>query len=85
MTIENVKCPDCGSEMISRSGKYGIFWGCKSYPQRKGTRDSMGRSKADRDAERESDSSKGSVIEQDDLSYMEWPRNREDKISFNKK
>ena len=35
--------------MISRKGAYGIFWGCRAYPQCKGTRDSMGRSKADRE------------------------------------
>lgn len=50
--LENVKCPDCRGEMISRKGKYGIFWGCKNFPVCKGTRDSMGRSKADREAER---------------------------------
>lgn len=47
--IENVKCPECQGEMISRSGKFGVFWGCKSYPSCKGTRDSQGRSKADRE------------------------------------
>ena len=46
---ESVKCPDCGGEMISRKGQYGVFWGCKSFPKCKGTRDSMGRSKADRE------------------------------------
>ena len=51
-SLENVKCPDCSGEMVSRKGQYGIFWGCKSYPVCKGTRDSMGRSKADREAER---------------------------------
>jgi len=49
---EDVKCPDCGGAMISRKGKFGIFWGCKMYPDCKGTRDSMGRSKVDRDNER---------------------------------
>lgn len=49
---QNVKCPDCGGEMISRKGQYGTFWGCKKYPDCRGTRDSMGRSKAEREAER---------------------------------
>lgn len=53
MAIENVKCPDCDGPMISRKGTYGIFWGCKNFPDCRGTRDSMGRSKADREAERE--------------------------------
>lgn len=49
---ENVKCPDCSGDMISRTGKFGVFWGCKNYPQCKGTRDSMGRSKAEKARER---------------------------------
>jgi len=50
--IENVKCPNCDGPMISRKGKFGVFWGCKSYPQCLGTRDSQGRSKEDRENER---------------------------------
>jgi ssDNA-binding Zn-finger/Zn-ribbon topoisomerase 1 len=50
---ESVKCPDCGGEMISRTGKFGVFWGCKDYPRCKGTRDSEGRSKADREKYKE--------------------------------
>lgn len=46
---ESVKCPECSGEMISRNGKFGVFWGCKSYPKCRGTRDSQGRSKADRE------------------------------------
>lgn len=49
---ESVKCPECNGEMVSRTGKYGVFWGCKSFPQCKGTRDNMGRSKADRAKEK---------------------------------
>jgi hypothetical protein len=45
---QNVICPDCGGVMVSRSGKYGTFWGCRNYPECRGTRDSQGRSKADR-------------------------------------
>ena len=44
-----MKCPECGGPMASRTGKYGVFWGCKKFPECKGTRDSMGRSKADRE------------------------------------
>lgn len=52
MTLpENVKCPKCGGDMISRKGKFGIFWGCKKYPECTGTRDSMGRSKDEREKE----------------------------------
>jgi len=49
---ENVKCPECDGEMVSRTGKYGVFWGCKKFPECKGTRDSQGRSKADREMEK---------------------------------
>lgn len=47
-SLENVKCPDCDGPMISRKSSYGTFWGCKAYPKCKGTRDSQGRSRADR-------------------------------------
>ena len=49
---EDVKCPECGGRMISRKGQYGTFWGCAKYPECKGTRDSMGRSKAEREEEK---------------------------------
>ena len=51
MKPENVKCPECDEPMVSRKSKFGVFWGCKNYPICKGTRDSMGRSKNDRDRE----------------------------------
>lgn len=49
---EETLCPDCNGPMISRTGKFGVFWGCKNFPKCKGTRDSLGRSKADRAKER---------------------------------
>ena len=30
------KCPDCGSMMNVRSGKYGAFWGCTAFPMCQG-------------------------------------------------
>ena len=30
-------CPQCGGEMAERKGAYGQFYGCKGYPQCKGT------------------------------------------------
>ena len=48
---ENVKCPVCDGPMVSRKSSYGVFWGCKDYPNCKGTRDSQGRSKEDREQE----------------------------------
>jgi ssDNA-binding Zn-finger/Zn-ribbon topoisomerase 1 len=61
---ESVKCPDCGGEMISRTGKFGVFWGCKDFPRCKGTRDSEERSKADREAW------KSNQLENDDTDEM---------------
>ena len=31
-------CPRCNSKMIRRTGRYGAFWGCTTYPRCKGTR-----------------------------------------------
>ncbi len=53
MKPENVKCPDCQGPMESRMSVHGAFWGCKSYPKCRGTRDADGRSKADRDADQQ--------------------------------
>lgn len=81
MTIENVKCPECDGPMVSRSGKYGIFWGCKSYPKCSGTRDSMGRSKAEREAEKEDQRNELGRYSIDD----DKPSTSHVKTSFNKK
>ena len=35
--INNNICPKCGSELITKKGKYGIFIGCTSYPKCKFT------------------------------------------------
>lgn len=50
MTIENIKCPDCGGDMVSRLNKVknSRFWGCKNFPRCKGTRDVNGLSRQDR-------------------------------------
>jgi ssDNA-binding Zn-finger/Zn-ribbon topoisomerase 1 len=47
---QNVSCPDCGGEMVSRlnRAKNQRFWGCKKYPECKGTRDTDGESKSER-------------------------------------
>lgn len=47
-------CPDCGSHMISRLNKKSNrrFWGCSKFPECKGTRDTDGRSKAEREQEK---------------------------------
>ena len=30
--IKTPICPECGSLMAIRKGKYGAFWGCSAYP-----------------------------------------------------
>jgi hypothetical protein len=37
-----MKCPQCGSPMVQRNGKYGAFWGCTRYPECRGTRRANG-------------------------------------------
>lgn len=32
-------CPMCGGQMVKRDSSRGEFWGCKSFPKCKGTRD----------------------------------------------
>jgi ssDNA-binding Zn-finger/Zn-ribbon topoisomerase 1 len=50
MKPENVACPACGGSMVSRKNHRDgrRFWGCANYPECRGTRDTDGRSSADR-------------------------------------
>lgn len=57
---EETLCPECNGKMISRTGKFGVFWGCKNFPNCKGTRDTLGRNKEDRMK------NKGDAYESDD-------------------
>lgn len=34
---QNVSCGECGSPMVLRPSKYGLFYGCTQYPMCKGT------------------------------------------------
>ena len=31
-------CPNCGGELIKRTGKYGEFYGCRNFPKCKYTK-----------------------------------------------
>jgi hypothetical protein len=55
--LEDVQCPECLGPMVSRKNRTNgeVFWGCKKYPECKGTRDSQGRSRAEREAEKNKD------------------------------
>lgn len=35
---QDITCPECGSSMTERNGKFGKFLGCTKYPECKGTR-----------------------------------------------
>lgn len=35
---DGVQCPNCGSNMVKRNGKFGPFYACVEYPKCKGTR-----------------------------------------------
>lgn len=75
--IEETLCPLCDSKMISRKGQYGMFWGCSTYPKCKGTRDSMGRSKEERDSEKHKENS-------ETLSSLAERQSENDKFRFRK-
>lgn len=49
-------CPDCGGEMLLRTNRQNgdKFWGCKKYPECRGTRDSSGLSREERKAKQDS-------------------------------
>ncbi|MBI3334670.1 topoisomerase DNA-binding C4 zinc finger domain-containing protein [Candidatus Pacearchaeota archaeon] len=81
MKPENVKCPECGGEMISRTGKFGVFWGCKDFPNCRGTRDSMGRSKQDREewkAKQEAEQSEATSSERAKFSFDKFKKRADD-------
>ncbi len=81
---ESVKCPECDGPMISRTGKYGTFWGCKKYPECKGTRDSQGRSKADREEYKRDKAEKENREYEPDLNPFA-PENVKNEFTFKKK
>jgi ssDNA-binding Zn-finger/Zn-ribbon topoisomerase 1 len=85
---EEVKCPECNGEMIARTGQYGKFWGCKKFPECRGTRDSQGRSKQDRAKWKAEQAAKKEIIDLEEEiardTESEWPRNEQDKIRWKK-
>jgi len=54
---EELLCPECNYKMALRTNRTNgnKFWGCKKYPNCKGTRDENGLSKADRDEKKQRD------------------------------
>lgn len=51
MKPEAVTCPICEGPMVSRQSARGRFWGCRSFPKCRGTRDVDGESFAERGAD----------------------------------
>lgn len=49
---QDLLCPECGHSMIARSNRQSgeKFWGCSKFPQCRGTRDSQGLSKYERES-----------------------------------
>jgi len=35
--VDNLKCPDCGAPMVLRDSKYGLFYGCATFPECRST------------------------------------------------
>lgn len=33
MKNKSDRCPDCGAEVILKTGKYGYFWKCSKFPK----------------------------------------------------
>jgi len=66
----NLDCPDCGGAMLPRTNRQNgqKFWGCKKYPQCKGTRDADGLSKSERE----------------ELRYKKESTHQESGFSFNR-
>ena len=42
MKPENVTCPLCGGPMVPRTSARGKFWGCRKFPNCRGTRNADG-------------------------------------------
>lgn len=55
--IEQTLCPLCKSKMKTTMGKHGAYWRCSRWGC-EGTRDSQGRSKADREEEKDDEDDK---------------------------
>lgn len=36
---EGFRCSECGGTMVEKNGRYGVFYGCESYPKCKHTID----------------------------------------------
>lgn len=70
-TTDTLTCPECGSDMALRTNRQNgnKFWGCKKYPDCKGTRDENGLSREEREA----------------AKYRKEEYPQEDGYSFNKK
>lgn len=53
-TTDVMLCPDCNAEMALRTNRQNgnKFWGCKKYPNCRGTRDENGLSKAEREEQK---------------------------------
>lgn len=79
-TVDDYKCPDCGSDMRLRTNRSNgdKFWGCVKYPNCRGTRDENGLSKAERE---EAKYRKEQVAQEGGFSFNRDKRNPVTEVS----
>lgn len=77
---DTYECPDCGSEMALRTNRQSgnKFWGCKKYPNCKGTRDENGLSREEREAAKYK---KEEVVQADGFSFNRGKRDPVNEVS----
>lgn len=68
-TTDTFSCPDCGSDMMLRTNRQNgeKFWGCKKYPECRGTRDSSGLTREERRAQQDN------ISQQSGFSFKRSP------------
>jgi len=76
-STDTYSCPDCGHDMALRTNRQNgnKFWGCKKYPQCKGTRDENGLSKEEREEAKYRKDKEEEARQQDGFSFNREKRN----------
>ena len=79
-TTDTLVCPECGADMALRTNKSNgnKFWGCKKYPNCRGTRDEDGLSKAEREEQKYK---KENVAQESGFSFNRDKRNPATEVS----
>jgi len=79
-TTDTLVCPDCGADMMLRTNRQNgqKFWGCKKYPNCKGTRDENGLSREEREEQKYK---KEQAIQEGGFSFNRDKRNPVTEVS----